>query len=331
MHKRERLERAIAGDPVDRIPVALWRHWPGDDQRYADLARSIIDFQHDYNWDFVRVMPSSNFQVTDYGIQDEWRGNRQGRRKINKYIVNRSLDWTKIRALSPDRGALSQQLECMRMICQAMQPQAVPIVHTIYSPFAQAARIGGKQRVLKNMRTRADRLRTGLHQLTESTLRFLEALRRIPNVAGIFYVTEFASHDVMSEAEYAAFVMPHNLKILESIPDRWWLNFVQAQGSSPMLDLFAEAPVQVLNWNTRQGQPDLLYAKRMFPGAVSGGLEDWRDLHQGTPALLGSVIRDAISQSESRRFILSGSGSGYVTTPISNIRAVRSLTESLAL
>lgn len=331
MHKRERLERAIAGDPVDRIPVALWRHWPGDDQRYADLARSIIDFQHDYNWDFVRVMPSSNFQVTDYGIQDEWRGNRQGRRKINKYIVNRSLDWTKIRALSPDRGALSQQLECMRMICQAMQPQAVPIVHTIYSPFAQAARIGGKQRVLKNMRTRADRLRTGLHQLTESTLRFLEALRRIPNVAGIFYVTEFASHDVMSEAEYAAFVMPHNLKILESIPDRWWLNFVQVQGSSPMLDLFAEAPVQVLNWNTRQSQPDLLYAKRMFPGAVSGGLEDWRDLHQGTPALLGSVIRDAISQSESRRFILSGSGSGYVTTPISNIRAVRSLTESLAL
>lgn len=331
MHKRERLERAIAGDPVDRIPVALWRHWPGDDQRYADLARSIIDFQHDYNWDFVRVMPSSNFQVTDYGIQDEWRGNRQGRRKINKYIVNRSLDWTKIRALSPDRGALSQQLECMRMICQAMQPQAVPIVHTIYSPFAQAARIGDKQRVLKNMRTRADRLRTGLHQLTESTLRFLEALRRIPNVAGIFYVTEFASHDVMSEAEYAAFVMPHNLKILESIPDRWWLNFVQVQGSSPMLDLFAEAPVQVLNWNTRQSQPDLLYAKRMFPGAVSGGLEDWRDLHQGTPALLGSVIRDAISQSESRRFILSGSGSGYVTTPISNIRAVRSLTESLAL
>lgn len=331
MHKRERLERAIAGDPVDRIPVALWRHWPGDDQRYADLARSIIDFQHDYNWDFVRVMPSSNFQVTDYGIQDEWRGNAQGLREINKHIVNRSLDWTKMRALSPDRGALSQQIECVRIICQAMQSQAVPIVHTIYSPFAQAARIGGKQRVLQNMRTRADRLRTGLHQLTESTLRFLEALWRIPNVAGIFYVTEFASHDVMSESEYAAFVMPHNLKILESIPDRWWLNFVQVQGSSPMLDLFAEAPVQVLNWNTREGQPDLLYAKRMFPGAVSGGLEDWRDLHQGTPALLGSVIRDAISQSESRRFILSGSGSGYVTTPISNIRAVRNLAESLAL
>ena len=49
MQKRERLERAIAGEAVDRVPVALWRHWPGDDQRYTDLARSTIDFQHDYN------------------------------------------------------------------------------------------------------------------------------------------------------------------------------------------------------------------------------------------------------------------------------------------
>ena len=331
MRKRERLERAIAGEAVDRVPVSLWRHWPGDDQRCADLARSIIDFQHDYNWDFVRVMPSSNFQVTDYGIQDEWLGSPQGLREISKHIVNRSLDWTKIRALSPDRGALSQQLECMRMVGKAMQPEDTPVVHTIYSPFAQAARIGGQQLVLKDMRTRADRLRTGLHALTESTLRFIEALWRIPSVAGIFYVTEFASHDMMSEAEYAAFVMPHHLKILESLPDRWWLNFVQVQGSSPMLDLFADVPAQVINWNTRQGQPDLSYVQRMFPGAISGGLDDWRDLHQGTPALLGSVIREALGQSESRRFILSGSGAGYVTTPISNIRAVRRLAESLVL
>ena len=331
MHKRERLERAIAGDAADRVPVALWRHWPGDDWRYADLARSIIDFQHDYNWDFVRIMPSSNFQVIDYGVQDEWRGSKQGRRKISKRIINRSLDWTKLRALSPQRGVLAQQLACTRMVCQAMQSAETPIVHTIYSPFAQAARLGGKKLVLRNMRTDADRLRTGLHLLTESSLRFIEALWRIPNLAGVFYVTEFASHDLMSETEYAAFVMPHHLKILESLPERWWLNIVQAQGESPMLNLFGELPAQVINWNTRADNYSLSDAKGLFRGALCGGLDDWRDLHQGTPALLGSVIREALSQSESRRFILAGSGSGYVTTPISNIRAVRSLAESLAL
>ena len=59
MRKRERLERAIAGEPVDRVPVALWRHFPGDDQRAADLARSAVDFQREFDWDFVRVMPAN--------------------------------------------------------------------------------------------------------------------------------------------------------------------------------------------------------------------------------------------------------------------------------
>ena len=36
--KRRRVEAAIAGKAVDRLPVALWRHWPGDDQDAAALA-----------------------------------------------------------------------------------------------------------------------------------------------------------------------------------------------------------------------------------------------------------------------------------------------------
>jgi hypothetical protein len=49
MDKRERLEKTIAGEATDRAPVALWRHWPGDDQRAADLARSVVEFQQTYD------------------------------------------------------------------------------------------------------------------------------------------------------------------------------------------------------------------------------------------------------------------------------------------
>lgn len=330
MRKRERLEKAIAGDSVDRIPAALWRHWPGDDQRSADLARSVIDFQHDYNWDFIRVMPSHNFQVVDYGVQDEWKGNTQGIRDITKTIVKRSLDWTELRSLSPDRGSLGQQVECMRLINQAVDSEQIPIVQTIYSPFAQATRLSGKELVMRNMRTHADRLQTGLNILTESTLRFIEALWRMPNIAGIFFVTEFANYDSMSEAEYATFAMPYNLKILESLPDRWWFNTVQVQGTSPMLRLFNGLPVQCINWDTRDGHPDLSRSKSMFSQASSGGLSDWSDLHQGTPSTIQTAIREAIAQTESRRFILTGGGSGYITMPTSNIRAVRQQIESVA-
>ena len=330
MQKRERLERAIAGEPVDRVSVALWRHWPGDDQRYADLARSTVDFQHDYNWDFVRVMPSRHFQVIGYGVQDDWKGDSRGIREISKRVVSRSLDWTEIRPLSPTRGALAQQIECLRLVDRTMHADQVPVLQTIYSPLVQAAQMAGRHKVLRDMRVRPDRLRTGLALLTESTIRFIEAIRKLPSLAGIFLVTEFASHDAMSEAEYASFALAQIQNICSALPDHWWLNIVHVGGFSPMLKLIGQLPMQALHWDTSNGSTTLADAKSLFAGAACGGLGDRRDLLCGTPGLLHSVIRDALSQTESRRFILSGGGEGFVTTPMSNIRAVRSIVESPA-
>jgi uroporphyrinogen decarboxylase len=330
MHKRERLERAIAGEAVDRPPVALWRHWPGDDQRYADLARSIIDFQHDYNWDFARVMPARSFQVTDYGLQDEWCGTPSGIRAIKKRVIKRSLDWTQLRPLTPARGALSQQVECLRLICGALEPDNVPVLQTIYSPLAQAAQLAGPQRVLRDMRVRPDRLRTGLDHLTESTLRFLESLRKLPGLAGIFIVTRFASHDILSEAEYTAFGLPQLESIRSSLPEHWWLNIAQVAGPSPMLKLIGGLQFQAYNWDAGAGSIALAEAMNLFEGATCGGLDDQRDLLRGTPALLQSSVRIALEQCNQRRLFLSGSGEGLLTTPISNIRAIRSIVERSA-
>src|SRR4029078_13256348 len=98
MANRDRLTKTIAGETVDRVPVALWRHWPGDDQRAADLARSSVDFQKIYDWDFVQVTPSSSFCVTDYGVQDQWEASLDGTRVYSKRAIERTLDWTAIRA-----------------------------------------------------------------------------------------------------------------------------------------------------------------------------------------------------------------------------------------
>ncbi len=324
MQKRERLERAIAGESVDRAPVALWRHWPGDDQRYADLARSTIDFQHDYNWDFVRLMPSRAYQVVDFGVQDDWDGDAKGIRKITKRVIGRSLDWTEIRPLSPARGNLLQQAECARLTGKALQADAVPVLLTVYSPFIQATQMAGREKTLRDMRVRPDRLRSGLNQLTESTMRFLDTLKKVPSLAGIFLVTEFANHNTMSEQEYRTHALPHLLNILSALPEDWWLNIVQVAGPSPMLSLFRNLPIQALNWDTRQDSDSLAKARADFRFAACGGLNDVEHLLKGTPTLIQAAVREALNQTESRRLIVSGSGDGRINLPLSNMRAVRS-------
>ena len=326
MRKRERLERALAGESVDRPPVALWRHFPGDDQRFTDLARSIIDFQRDYNWDLVRAMPSRQFMVSDYGLESAWRGDARGMREITKRVIRRSLDWTELRPLTPDRGALGGQVEVMRLVGAALESDETPLLQTIYSPLLQAAQLAGKSRLLRDTRLQSDRLRSGLTQLTESTLRFVEALSRIKSVAGIFFVTGFASHELVSEGEYRSIAMPHNRNIISALPNHWWLNIAQVAGESPMLRLLDELPLQALNWDTEA--PGLAEASDRLNCAVCGGLRD-EDLLLGTPTLLREAIQRATRQRKRGRLIISGGGEGYITAPISNLRAVRGAVESV--
>src|SRR5690606_18932766 len=120
MEKRERLEKTIVGELTDRSPVALWQHWAGDDQRSADLARSHVDFMQQFDWDFLAVIPSEHYMVTDYGLHDIWQGAANGQRQIIKSPVQRSLHWTDLRPIDPNRGQFGKQIQCLQLIRNAL-------------------------------------------------------------------------------------------------------------------------------------------------------------------------------------------------------------------
>jgi uroporphyrinogen decarboxylase len=326
LSKRERLERTIAGEETDRVPVALWRHWPGDDQRAVDLAEATIAFQRRWDFDFVKITPSSSFCITDYGVQDRWVGSLEGTREYTRRAVQRSLDWTELRVLEPNRGALARQLDVLRLLKEAFGNE-VPFIQTIFSPLAQAKNISGGNLLIEHMRTAPDRLKTGLSTITDSTLRLIDAIRR-SGVSGIFYAIQHASYAVMGEDEYREFGRPYDLQILEALPDDWWLNVLHLHGNVPMFDLVADYPIQVINWHDRESEPNLAAGKLKFKGAVSGGIGRWDPMHNGTPVEVRAQARQAIEQTNNRRFILSTGCVIMTTTPTSNIRAAREVVES---
>jgi uroporphyrinogen decarboxylase len=328
MNKQERLTRTIAGEPTDRVPAALWRHWPGDDQRAADLARSVIEFQKAYDWDLVKVTPASSFCVSDYGVQDAWEGNIEGTRTITKRPIQRSIEWTELRPLDPTRGGLGRQLECLRLIEDGLRNDDVPIIQTIFSPLSQAKYLAGNDVLIRHMRTQPDRLHTALNTLAESTLRFIESLKRYA-VVGIFYAVQHASYDVMSEEEYKQFGLPYDRKILDVLPDKWWFNMLHLHGDAPMFKLFTQLPVQSINWHDQETEPDLVQGKSLFNGAVCGGLSRWQHVQYGTPNVIREAARAAIQATNGRRFILSTGCVSIITSPLSNLRAVRDVVETV--
>ena len=326
MEKRNRLERAFAGEIVDRVPVALWRHFPGDDQRAADFAHALIGYQRYFDWDFVVAQPSQNYSVTGYGVQDSWTGNTTGKRDITQRVINRSLDWTELRPLAPDRGDIGRQIECLRLLNDVFTPEYIPYLQVIYSPLAQAERLAGRDLLLRHMRTQPDRLRSGLNTLTDTTIRFVESIRR-SGIAGILFITELASYETLAEEEYINFGLPYDLKIIDSIPNEWWFNMIQVGGVAPMLHLFANFPVQVLNWSDQEAKLSLDRVPIEFGGALCGGLGEQTHLHLATPAVIRDAGREVLRLLNRRRLILGSGGIIPVTAPLSNLRAAREIVD----
>lgn len=327
MSKRQRLEQAMVGELPDRPPVMLWRHFPGDDQRAADLARSIVDFQQTYDWDVSVIAPASTYSIVDHGLQDEWRGASDGTRAILKRPVLKSIDWTTLRPLDPERGSLGRQIETTRLVLEALG-ENVPVVIRIDSPLLQADLLAGTGLVIEHIRTQPDRLHTGLGVLTETILRFTDVLKRY-NIAGVLYTIRYASYAMLSEDEYSVFGLPYDQKILDLLPARWWLKIVRLQGDMPMFKFVHQYRAGVVNWHDQRTEPSLTQGRTLIDGAVCGGLSLVDHLHFGTPALIRSAAREVFEQTNSRRLILGTGGALPLTTPLANIRAVRDAVQVL--
>ena len=324
MSKEERLKAAIGGEPVDRPPVALWRHFPGDDQRPEDLAAATVAFQRRHDFDFVKVTPASSFCVRDWEVQDRWLGNVEGTRDYVHYPVQSPDDWRELGLLDPVQGRLGAQLRCLRLIAGELG-EGTPFIQTIFNPLSQAKNLAGKERLLVHLRRHPDAVHAGLEVITETTVRFVNAARET-GAAGLFYAVQHAQYGLLSEEEYATFGRPYDLRVLEAAQGLW-LNVLHLHGVDVMFDLLADYPVQVINWHDRETWPTLAEGQRRFSGAVCGGLQRWEVVVRGDPDQVQAQAADAISQTGGRRFIL---GTGCVTpivAPTSNIRAARRAVE----
>ena len=113
---RERIQACLAGDIPDQMPVALWRHFPVDDQSPETLAAAQIAFQRAYDFDLVKVTPASSFCIRDWGAEDEWRGNPEGTRQYTKHVVSQPQDWERLQVLDSTAPQLAGQLACLRQI-----------------------------------------------------------------------------------------------------------------------------------------------------------------------------------------------------------------------
>jgi len=317
---RQRLEAGLSGEKPDLVPVALWRHFPVDDQTPEGLAAATATFQRLYDFDLIKVSPSSSFCLRDWGVEDQWTGSTEGTRDYTKHPIQHPDDWAKLKILNPNRGSLQDQLTCLRILVTEFSPQ-VPIIQTIFSPLAQAKNLVGKDQLLVHMRQYPDALHTGLERITQTTIRFIEEVIRL-GADGIFYAIQHAQYGLLTPQEFQIFSKVYDLRVLQATR-QLWLNMAHIHGENLMFDMVRDYPVAIMNWHDRKTSPSLEVAQTLFNGMVCGGLRQWETMVLGNPKQVIEEAHQAFQATGGVRFML---GTGCVLpiiAPHCNILAAR--------
>jgi uroporphyrinogen decarboxylase len=321
---RDRLETCLGGELPDRTPVALWRHFPVDDQTPGGLASATTAFQRTYDFDFIKVTPSSSFCLKDWGATDLWRANPEGTRDYVHHPIQTPDDWLNLPGLDPNVGHLGDQITCLRMLASEFNEQT-PIVQTIFSPMAQAKNLVGGNTLLVHMRKYPDALHAGLERITQVTLKFIDECLRT-GIAGIFYAVQHAQYGLLSANEFEEFGRKYDLRLLEAVQG-CWLNIVHLHGSDVMFEKVMDYPAQVINWHDRQTEPSLSEAANRFQGVLCGGLRQWETMVLGSPEQVTAEGLNAIQSTQGRRFILGTGCVVPVIAPAGNYLAARQVAD----
>ena len=320
---RERLEACLSGGALDRPPVALWRHFPVDDQNPETLAAATLHWQQQYDWDFVKVTPASSFCLKDWGVQDVWKGDGEGTRDYTKHVVLEAGDWAKLPVLGPDSPHLAAQLKCLSLIRDGL-PAETPLLQTIFSPLAQAKNLSGGETLLAHLREHPEAVKKGLETIAETTRRFIAAAAKT-GIDGVFYAIQHAQAELLTEAEFSDFGRSFDLSILAAAQPLWF-NLLHLHGENVYFDAVADYPLQAVNWHDRDTSPSLADGLKRFNGLACGGLSR-ETMVYGNAAAVESEALDARNQTHDQRFIL---GTGCVVpiiAPHGNLIAARKIVE----
>jgi uroporphyrinogen decarboxylase len=321
MTRRERILAAIERRPVDRVPYAVWRHFPQVDRNPAGLAQATLRFQERYGSDFLKITPAGGYAVEDWGCVESSEVRPDGHRPCQTCAVRDGDDWRKIRALDPTSATgYAQQIEVIVRMGFDHRIGDAPVVPTLFSPLSLARKLSG-DRLATDLRERPALVRDALEGITETLIRFADVALR-EGVSGIFYSIQAASRSVHTEEQYAEFGEPYDRRILESVRGRSILTIVHCHGDQLVFDRLAALPGHAWNWDDRATPPSLKEARALVPGAVIGGLHQWKTLRDGTPEQAIAETNDAVAQTGGIGLIV---GPGCVlpsNTPDENVAAV---------
>jgi len=325
VNKKERVDAALRGDAVDRVPASMWGHDFEREWSAQSLAEAMVENFTTYDWDFMKVNPRASYHVEGWKVKVHPSGEKYKAPIFEDTPIKTASDWKRIRPLEPDSGALGEQLRALQLINHSVGFDAY-FVQTIFCPLGVAKYLAGNKIEPVQHTIREDRaaMHAALRVITETFTNYAIACLE-QGASGIFYATNgWASEGMLTPDQYREFGEQYDLEFLDAIKSRSRFNILHNCGSRIYFDLLETYPVQAISWAaTLEGNPDLREGKLRSGKAVMGGISEKTVLKDGSPEQVQEEVEKALELTGGRHFLLAPGCSIPPETPAANLRVIR--------
>lgn len=325
MNKKERVDAALRGEKVDRVPVSVWGHDYEREWGVQSLSESIAENYNRYDWDYVNVTPRVSYLVEGWKARYSSSGKKYQAPTCDYTPIRGATDWKRIRPLEPDHGVLGEHLRVLQLVNHEVGYDAY-FTQTLFCPLGVARYLAGNNNepILLTMKEDRRALHTALRIITETLINHAIACLE-HGASGIFYTTNgWASAGLLTEDQYREFGEQYDLEILDAVKSRSKFNVVHNSGSHIYFDLLASYAVHAINWSAeRDGNPSLRDGRLRSGKAVMGGIHQQSTLKNGSAAQVQDEIGGVLESTGSLGLLLAPSGVISPETPTKNIEAIR--------
>jgi len=244
MTSKERIDRALIGQDVDRSPFSYWYHFLDAAKPGEEHARSTLAFHDKFHTDLVKVMSDYPYPAA----QGDW--------------------W----ALREEKNPFPQQIAALSKIRDGLGGKAY-FVETMFNPYKVAENLSSPDAVRRLQHEKPQAFLDAMEVIAKSEAN--HARRAIAaGAAGVFVAIANAQTGYMTPGDYGKFSEPFDKMVLEAVRSAP-LNVLHLHGDKVYLDRFYRGWAATgINYSEHGTGVSIAKVRAQYPGVILGGLDE---------------------------------------------------------
>ncbi len=236
---RQRVDRALKGEDVDRSPFTFWYHFLDETKPGEQHAKTTLDFHHKFHTDLVKVMG-------DYPYPKS------------------KAEWFDLRL---DPNPFPQQIRALELIHGGLGSDA-HFVDTLFNPYKVAEKLSSEAAVKKLKQEKPQRLLDALDVIAKSQAS--HAKRAIAaGASGIFLAIANSA-----DPDYAKFSEPFDKVVLDAVKGAP-LNVLHIHGDKIDLPRFYKGwSAAGINYSTHGTKIPIADLRKNYSGVILAGIDE---------------------------------------------------------